>query len=205
MSELNPDCHNFIGPYPCCSIITGDAKELAPAIPDESVDLIFTDPPYPHEFLPLYSLLSSVANRVLKDGKLSLAYAGKTALPEVIKRLDESLCYYWLFDIHEPGGRELRFDSIEEYQIPFRCLLPQTVENMVIAGRCISCDHESLGTIRTIPTCMYTGQAAGVAAAVAVRQGILFRTLDIVKIQDALIAQKAVIHEPLLDRLKLAT
>ena len=72
-----------------------------------------------------------------------------------------------------------------------------------MAGRCISCDHESLGTIRTIPTCMYTGQAAGVAAALAVRQGSLLRTLDVVLIQNALIRQNAVIREPLLDRLKL--
>jgi hypothetical protein len=111
---------------------------------------------------------------------------------------------YGVIDIHEPGGRELRFDSIEEYQIPFRCLLPQTVDNMVVAGRCISCDHESLGTIRTIPTCMYTGQAAGVAAALAVRRGNRLRNLDITIVQDALIKQKAVIHETLLDRLKLA-
>jgi hypothetical protein len=111
---------------------------------------------------------------------------------------------YGVIDIHEPGGRELRFDSIEEYQIPFRCLLPQTVDNVVVAGRCISCDHESLGTIRTIPTCMYTGQAAGVAAALAVRRGNRLRNLDITIVQDALIKQKAVIHETLLDRLKLA-
>lgn len=112
---------------------------------------------------------------------------------------------YGVIDIHEPGGRKLRFDSIEEYQIPYRCLLPQAVDNVVVAGRCISCDHESLGTIRTIPTCMYTGQAAGVAAALAVHQGILLRAINVARIQDALIAQKAVIHEPLLDRLKLAT
>lgn len=111
---------------------------------------------------------------------------------------------FGVIDIHEPGGRELRFDSIEEYQIPYRCLIPQTLDNMVVAGRCISCDHESLGTIRTIPTCMYTGHAAGVAAALAIRQESLPRSLNVTMIQDALIKQKAVIHEPLLDRLKLA-
>ena len=39
-------CGRSIGPYDCCTIITGDSKELAPAIPNESVDLIVTDPPY---------------------------------------------------------------------------------------------------------------------------------------------------------------
>jgi hypothetical protein len=111
---------------------------------------------------------------------------------------------FGVIDIHEPGGRELRFEAIEEYQIPFRCLIPQVIDKVIVAGRCISCDHESLGTIRTIPTCMYTGQAAGVAAALSVRQEVLPRALKVTSIQDALIKQKAVIHETLLDRLKLA-
>ena len=84
-------------------IYTGDARELCEEIPDESIDLIFTDPPYPHEFLPLYSWLSKEAARILKFGGLCLAYAGKTAFPEVITRLSEHLDYYWLFDIYEPG------------------------------------------------------------------------------------------------------
>jgi hypothetical protein len=111
---------------------------------------------------------------------------------------------FGVIDIHEPGGRELRFEAIEEYQIPFRCLIPQAIDNVIVAGRCISCDHESLGTIRTIPTCMYTGQAAGVAAALTVRQGVLPRALKVTSVQDALIKQKAVIYETLLNRLKLA-
>ncbi len=111
---------------------------------------------------------------------------------------------FGVIDIHEPGGRELYFEAIEEYQIPFRCLLPQNIDNVIVAGRCISCDHESLGTIRTIPTCMYTGQAAGVAAALTVYQGVRLSTLNVTSVQEALIGQKAVIHETLLDRLKLA-
>ena len=55
---------DMIGPYELDRIITGDARELAKAIPDESVDLIFTDPPYPREFLPLYGWLAETAARV---------------------------------------------------------------------------------------------------------------------------------------------
>lgn len=82
----------------------GNCTELGVVIPDESIDLIFTDPPYPHEFLPLYSWLSGWADRVLKPGGFCLAYAGKTALPEVMGRLGEYLQYYWIFDIYEPGA-----------------------------------------------------------------------------------------------------
>ena len=76
MSELNPDCHNHIGPYECCSIITGDARELAKEIPNESVDLIFTDPPYEASAIPLYKWVSEAAARVLKPSGILLVYLG---------------------------------------------------------------------------------------------------------------------------------
>ena len=110
---------------------------------------------------------------------------------------------YGVIDIHEPGGTGLRFDAIEEYQIPYRCIVPQKIDGLLVAGRCISCDHESLGTIRTIPTCMYTGQAAGVAAAVSSQQKTMPRHLDVRDIQDGLIEQKAVIFDSLMQRMKV--
>lgn len=85
------------------TVMCGDCRELATTLPDASVDLIFTDPPYPHEFLPLYSWLSETAARVLKPGRLCVAYSGKTALPEVMFRLAEHLQYHWMFSIYEPG------------------------------------------------------------------------------------------------------
>jgi len=110
---------------------------------------------------------------------------------------------YGVIDIHEPGGTGLRFDAIEEYQIPYRCLVPQKVDGLLVAGRCISCDHESLGTVRTIPTCMYTGQAAGVAAAVSARHKTLPRNLNVRDIQNSLVEQKAVVFDSLMQRLKV--
>jgi len=92
-----------LGEFNLNHIYTGDARALTNNIPDNSIDLIFTDPPYQHEFLPLYSWLSKEAARILKPGCLCLAYAGKTAFTEVISRLSEHLDYYWLFDIYEPG------------------------------------------------------------------------------------------------------
>jgi hypothetical protein len=87
---------------------------------------------------------------------------------------------------------------VEEYQIPYRCLVPKKIDNLLVAGRCISCDHESLGTIRTIPACMYTGQAAGAAAALSAKREVTPRNLRVAELQTALVEQKAIIHESLL-------
>jgi 16S rRNA G966 N2-methylase RsmD len=73
----------------------GDFYRLSEEIEDESVDHIITDPPYPEEFLDLWSQLSEVAARVLRPGGFCITYSGKMHLPEVIKRLSEHLSYYW--------------------------------------------------------------------------------------------------------------
>jgi len=64
-------------------------------VADESVDFIFTDPPYPQEFLPLYGDLAAFAARVLKPGGLMLAYCGVHYLDSVMKLLGQHLQYHW--------------------------------------------------------------------------------------------------------------
>lgn len=66
-------------------------------LPGDSVDLILTDPPYPHEFLPAWSDLGALAQRVLKPGRLLVAYCGHRWLDECFDRLrNEGLRYAWL-------------------------------------------------------------------------------------------------------------
>lgn len=94
-----------LGPYSLNSIITGDARELARAIPDNSVDLIFTDPPYPREFLPLYGWLAETAARILKPNGTCLALTGKSHLPDVMNLMGEYLAYHWIFSVDQLGGQ----------------------------------------------------------------------------------------------------
>jgi site-specific DNA-methyltransferase (adenine-specific) len=76
-------------------VVVGDMRELSKDIPDNSIDLIFTDPPYPKEYLDCYTALSEVGARVLKPGGLAFVYSGETYLPEVISRLSAHLNYRW--------------------------------------------------------------------------------------------------------------
>lgn len=76
-------------------VLVGDSRELAKLLPNESIDLIFTDPPYPKAFLPLYGWLAKEAARVLKPGGFLLTYAGNIYKDQVIAQLGEHLTYFW--------------------------------------------------------------------------------------------------------------
>lgn len=60
-----------------------------------------------------------------------------------------------------------RYEKGESYGIPYRTLTPKGLQNLLVAGRCISSDRKIQGSIRVMPGCYITGQAAGVAAAMA--------------------------------------
>ncbi len=72
------------------------------------------------------------------------------------------------------------------YQIPYGCLVPQKVENLLVAGRCISADVIAHTSMRNMMCCTVTGQAAGCAAALSIRESCAPRNLDISKLQDVL-------------------
>lgn len=69
------------------------------------------------------------------------------------------------------------------YGVPYRSLLPKGMEQLLMAGRCVSADSTAAGAIRVMPPCMAMGQAAGVAAALAVKEGTTVRQLDPRKIR----------------------
>ncbi|MBE6940873.1 MAG: FAD-dependent oxidoreductase [Ruminococcaceae bacterium] len=81
------------------------------------------------------------------------------------------------------------------YQIPYRALLPQTLHNVLVAGRCISCDHHALGSLRVMPQCFIEGDAVGIAASMAVQRGVSPRNIDIRVLQEALRNAGAIVTE----------
>lgn len=93
-------------------------------------------------------------------------------------------------DIHDPSGKGVQAAWVQgdgAYDIPYRCLIPKGIVNLLTAGRCISTSHEALATTRLTPSCMATGQAAGTAAGMAVKQGVTPAELNIARLQERLI------------------
>jgi FAD-dependent oxidoreductase family protein len=84
-------------------------------------------------------------------------------------------------DIHNPAGSGTTTQRLApgaSYEIPYRCLVPQGAEDLLVAGRCISTTHEALASTRLTPTVMTLGQAAGTAAALSLQRGVSPRRLD---------------------------
>ncbi len=82
---------------------------------------------------------------------------------------------------------ELRYGPGESYGIPFRTLTPRGLENVLTAGRCVSTDRAVLGSLRVMPGCFITGQAAGTAAAMAAREhGGRVRNVNVSALRDRL-------------------
>lgn len=92
-------------------------------------------------------------------------------------------------DIHNPEGKGVTANFIREggaYDIPYRSIVPKGVDNLLLAGRCISTTHEAQATTRLTPSCMAIGQAAGTAAALAALGGFRVSDVPIDQLQEAL-------------------
>jgi len=76
-----------------------------------------------------------------------------------------------------------------DYDIPYRCLVPETMDGLLVAGRCVSSDYLACNSLRLIVPCFATGQAAGIAAALAARHKVQPRCVDTSELRDALIRQ----------------
>ena len=92
-------------------------------------------------------------------------------------------------DIHSPTGGGTHhhfFPAGVYYTIPYRSLVAKDVDNLLVAGRCISCTHEAQASIRTMPICCTTGEAAGTAAALVSKNQVAAKNIDIKQLQKIL-------------------
>ena len=103
---------------------------------------------------------------------------------------DDAVCACnYAIDIHNPEGSGTtyyRFPQGTYYTIPYRSLIPKTVSNMLVAGRCISSDHEAQSSYRIMPGVCCIGEAAGAAIGMAARDGISVRDINVEKLQSIL-------------------
>ena len=87
-------------------LVLGDFIEKSKEfISDNSIDLLFTDPPYGFQYLPLYDNLAHLAVRVLKDGGSLVTYVGNYAIPQVIHMMESAgLKYWWTIAVNLEGS-----------------------------------------------------------------------------------------------------
>ena len=81
--------------------------------------------------------------------------------------------------------------NVKAYTIPLRSLIARDVDGLMMAGKCISATHEAIAGTRVIPICVAQGEAAGTAAAQAVRTKKSIREIDVSALQDRLCEQGA--------------
>ncbi|CAG7609463.1 hypothetical protein PAESOLCIP111_01171 [Paenibacillus solanacearum] len=106
--------------------------------------------------------------------------------------------YY--IDIHLANSKSaMKFTHLppgQSHGVPYRCLLPVGIDNLWVAGRAASSDRAVQGSLRVMPNCFAMGQAAGTAAALALRGGLLgSRGVGIEELQRALLEQGAWLGE----------
>lgn len=88
-------------------LVHDDFRNLSDDFVDKfgKVDYVITDPPYPKEYVPLYSALSLFSSKILKDGGSLICMSGQSYLPEIINGLSEHLTYHWSLSYLTPGGQ----------------------------------------------------------------------------------------------------
>ena len=111
---------------------------------------------------------------------------------------DEIGRFYYAIDMHENAATKEAYEEFyelytqhcykdgETYGIPYRSITPLTLDNVWVGGRCISTDRSMQSSIRVMPCCFITGQAAGMAAAICAKNGYTSRELEVNKLQRAL-------------------
>lgn len=123
--------------------------------------------------------------------------------PQIGTRLSRIVTGEYTLTINDLNDQRRFYDNIGtqpyrtkrmSYHIPYRCLVPKNVDNLLVAGRCISTDIATQVHTRIIPQCVSTGQAAGTAAALSVKHAMRPRDLidveEISLVQDALVKQR---------------
>jgi len=127
---------------------------------------------------------------------------------ELRKHADGIARSSWEIDIHSAvdptrkpvmdrpdyAARMRRTEAGDYYDIPYGCLVAADVDHLLMAGRCISAEHESQASLRIQQTCMSLGQAAGTAAALSLQAGVPPRVLDSAALVAALAQDRAAIE-----------
>ena len=97
---------------------------------------------------------------------------------------------FFNFDVHNMSGASLDKTGVQhewpqskDYSIPYGCLLPENIDGLLLSGRNISGSHLAHSNFRVMPIAIATGEAAGIAAAISVKENISLKNVDVKTIQ----------------------
>lgn len=151
------------------------------------------------EFVPGYEkcyAVTSASNVGVRETRHFKALYQLTAEDIVEARLfDDWIATrnFFNFDIHNVKGAGLdehgvqhKFQAKGKYSIPYRCCVPVRLDGLLLSGRNIDGTHKAHSNFRVMPICLNIGQGVGVAAAIAVKEGIRVRDVDVRKVQQRL-------------------
>jgi hypothetical protein len=147
-------------------------------------------------------LVSTAATLGIRESR-RIVGEHKLTRDEVVNRVPfpDSIGYGSFFiDIHNTKGpgmdtKTWRPEPGFKYTIPYRILVPKTIDNLLVAGRCVSCDHSALGSLRVMPQCGVMGEAAGTAAALSLADDRPPRAIDVQALQSQLRRQGCIVGE----------
>ena len=109
---------------------------------------------------------------------------------------DRIAAYAFGMDVH-PRNAEMKgnfkIESANVYYVPYRAMLPLECDNLLVAGKTVSCESQAAGGIRVMPCAMAIGQAAGAAAAIALRDHLALDAVPTDELQGLLLAHGAIL------------
>ncbi len=130
------------------------------------------------------------------DGKYRITVAD---VAKGTKFPDRIAAYAFGMDVHTRAEETLgeagnfKIEVAETYYIPYRSMLPNGCQNLLVAGKTIACESQAAGGLRCMPAAMAMGQAAGAAACIAVRNNILPEMVDVSALQKTLLERGAIL------------
>ena len=151
------------------------------------------------EYVPGYSRCRIITSAAMVGIRETRHFIGKQTLTE--EDISSARFFpdwvvrdaYFNFDVHcldgaglDQTGKQAEFKQTKGYTIPYGCLLPKKLKGLILAGRCISGTHIAHSDYRAMPICLAVGEAAGVAAALAISKKCLPEDIPAKEIQKVL-------------------
>lgn len=108
------------------------------------------------------------------------------------KAFDDAIAYsLYGWDLPDPKKPSLQPDTKKRKPlftpIPYRCLIPQGVDNLIAAGRCISVERPVLGPVRVMAPCIAMGEAVGYATGLALQRNTAYKAVDIAALRKTIV------------------